>query len=579
LDPDGTRAYVIARDSTISAYSLSEGPLVTSVFPRAGGPGSLITVAGTGFSAVGSDTIHAGTHIYAPEPPYSTDRIVYRQLDATGDGVSVRTAGKVSNKAPFRAWNRPDPGNLRLTAAIFAGAPAPRRLALVPDGELLLALAPDTLLALGADPARPRFHRPVQALPTGIGDPGSMAATPDGRKVYLADVGADRVRVVPIDPLSASPLGLGNLVRDAGGEAAIEAVDLEVSPDGRWLLVAGSAGTILQVATASDSVVAVLSGGFSGPSRLAVHPDGRLFALLDSAVEGGLAVHEYAPALGNGYVMQASGVLSASAALPEDLVLTRDGSRLLATAQDGADHRRSVIPVWSLAESTSVILSAGNPPPLLALNHSGSLAFQTDPDSDSLRAITAGGTSIAAMPCQEDPTGIAVSLDDARLYLAYADSVAVVDLTSASAPAFVSGTGQMGTTGRPLDLPLEIRVTGGAPVEGAPVRFTASSGSFLDANDTETGSVFLTAADGKGAATARFKAGDVGPDTVRVRVGGLTASAPILVLEDSTMVPIRIVRMAPDSTLAAAASTTLLLQFNKAVVTSSLEFSRAMSLW
>ncbi|MEO8089398.1 MAG: filamin/ABP280 repeat domain-containing protein [Gemmatimonadales bacterium] len=97
----------------------------------------------------------------------------------------------------------------------------------------------------------------------------------------------------------------------------------------------------------------------------------------------------------------------------------------------------------------------------------------------------------------------------------------------------VSGNGQTGTVGQPLDAPLEVEVTdpAGRPVPGVEVVFTAPAGAELTPNDT-----VVTGADGRAAVNYRL-ATVSGPQTIEARAKPVVPSASLTTTFSQTANP------------------------------------------
>ncbi|MGH3257664.1 MAG: YncE family protein, partial [Streptosporangiaceae bacterium] len=99
-------------------------------------------------------------------------------------------------------------------------------------------------------------------------EPGAMAITPDGKTLYVADVGSDTVTPISVATNTAGP-------RITVGPAPDEIV---ITPDGKraYVLCVGSGGrqqngTVLLIATATDTArrVATIAGATFGQMVLA----------------------------------------------------------------------------------------------------------------------------------------------------------------------------------------------------------------------------------------------------------------------------------------------------------------------
>jgi YVTN family beta-propeller protein len=105
----------------------------------------------------------------------------------------------------------------------------------------------------------------VRAWPTHGNQSHMAAATPDGRKLYVADLGSDAVSVIDRIAGTTTRVSTG-----AGPEG------VEVSPDGAETWVSNrDDNTVSVIDTTSDRVVATFSSGGVFPVKLRFRPDGR----------------------------------------------------------------------------------------------------------------------------------------------------------------------------------------------------------------------------------------------------------------------------------------------------------------
>jgi DNA-binding beta-propeller fold protein YncE len=139
-------------------------------------------------------------------------------------------------------------------------------------GAQVAAVAPDGTLYVGGhgvvtpiSTATNTVRTPVNAL----GDPGSMAVTPDGRTLYVAD--SDTGVVLPISTATNRPgRPIHVEAKDAG---VVNGAGIAVSPDGKTLWVLTNTG-VIPVSTASGrtGTPMYVSGT---PVAMAITPSGR----------------------------------------------------------------------------------------------------------------------------------------------------------------------------------------------------------------------------------------------------------------------------------------------------------------
>jgi DNA-binding beta-propeller fold protein YncE len=149
---------------------------------------------------------------------------------------------------------------------------------------------------------------------TEFSQPHDITLSPDRRYLYVADNNNDRIAV--LDPSSLALLG-----SFAEGEVS-EPHDVVFDAAGR-LLVADTGNSrvaIFQVAGVKGKFVGEISGEFSRPEGVAVHPNGWVY------VTG--AGSSNIVAINNGQLMASAGGLSA----PHDVAVAADGSLWIADA-------------------------------------------------------------------------------------------------------------------------------------------------------------------------------------------------------------------------------------------------------
>lgn len=206
-------------------------------------------------------------------------------------------------------------------------------------------------------------------VPVGIG-PFSVAATPDGTRVYVANGGGG---VSVIDTTTNSVVGAPVVV-------GLDPTAVAISPDGSRAYVTNqSSGTVSVISTATNSVDTTITVG-GNPYAIAMTPNGAFV---------------YVTFLGS------------------------PGSVLVIDT-----------PTNSLLGAPIVV---GNNPQGIAITPDGAFAYVTNTSSDAVTVIDTAATSVVAnIPVGDRPFGIAITPDGAFAYVANAgsDSVSVVDLTT-----------------------------------------------------------------------------------------------------------------------------------------------------
>jgi len=270
----------------------------------------------------------------------------------------------------------------------------PLSAAVSPDGRYLLALNAGT-------------HPSISVVETGamketarvaIADAGlGLAFSPDGRRVYVGG-GARNV----VLEFTFSPAGELKPTREisAGQPATMNFIgDVAVSPDGRTIL-AGDLfhDRVLVINAQSGQVTGALKSG-RRPYRILFHPDGQSYFVSSWA---DASVYEYS--LPSGTEMARARV----GAHPTDLILS---NRKIPDEQSTWQYRLFV----ATANTNDVFV----------------LGVTEGKDVSVLETLNAGFSAVA--PAGMTPSGLALSADQTRLYIACSDvnALAVADVSEA----------------------------------------------------------------------------------------------------------------------------------------------------
>lgn len=210
--------------------------------------------------------------------------------------------------------------------------------------------------------------------------PTAIGFSPDGTKVYVATVAADRTGVLAvIDASTGTQTGSVAFAGSASGMA--------VSPDGSRIYLAGndtSGNGLVTVVNAATGATSTISG-LKSPSDIAISPDGkRLFATTNSETGGALWA----------YSTQTNTVVSdvaVASGLAGYLAVSPDGDRVYVSTWDPA-----------LGTSTITVLNPGGTPlkvidlpfnamPYPTLSADGSRLYIADHESALWAISTANG--------------------------------------------------------------------------------------------------------------------------------------------------------------------------------------------
>lgn len=345
-----------------------------------------------------------------------------------------------------------------------------------------VAGAPGCSTATPAGPALRGVPTPMASVP---GEPFGVTVTRDGRWAFVALTGLASVGVFRI----AGP-GVPALARwvDTGREPVGEAL----TPDSRYLLVADDAkgAAVISVSRAESgaggALLGTLGGGSAGGAiEVVVSPDGR-FAFVSLEGDASIAVYNLARALSAGFRgSDLVGMIPAGVA-PVGMAVSPDGRWLYATSELEAGvpapvrarpGGRGTLTVINLARAErdparSVVSTvvAGCSPVRVITSSDGRLVWVTARGSDRLLGFSAArlrtdpaDSLVASVAVGEAPVGLAlvgngkqVVVTDSNRFGASgaASSLAVVGVAAALAgrPALV---GYLAAGGFPREMALE----------------------------------------------------------------------------------------------------------------------------
>lgn len=154
-----------------------------------------------------------------------------------------------------------DVGSRSALKAFFAGSGnTPRGVVFHPDGQ-------KAYFAVAGQNVVREFSTTSLTVTRTItvgGQPGAIAVTPDGRKLYVSNEQGNSVTVYDIGMAMATPLLVGTAP-----------VGVAVSPDGSRVYVSNRGGdSVTVISTVTDQVVAQVMVG-AGPTGLVISPDGK----------------------------------------------------------------------------------------------------------------------------------------------------------------------------------------------------------------------------------------------------------------------------------------------------------------
>ena len=387
-------------------------------------------------------------------------------------------------------------------------------------------------------------HAVIATVPVGAG-PSGVAATPDGRFVYVTnnhgpefsisviDVESNSViATIPMGPMpsgvATTPDGRAAYALSSGAVSAIDtatntvaattqiggnsgSISIAITPDGRFAYIANAfLNTVSVLDTATNTVTATVPVG-PAPFDVAVAPDGRFAYTVNLvAIEDALSVSD-----------TATNTVVAGVALEQfsQGIAIHPGGRF-AYVTNGLSNTVMVVDLPTNSRVATIPVGAN--PFRVAVTPDGRFAYVTNQESGSVSVIdTASNTVISTLPVGPLPQGVAFA------NLAPADDVAPITTASATPPANTAGWNNSPVT-------LTLSATDNPNGSGvASIAYTVANGTASAANTTQsaTASVVVSA---EGVSTVTYRATD--------RAGNVEAAKTLTV---------RIDRIAPASTASA----------------------------
>jgi YVTN family beta-propeller protein len=237
-------------------------------------------------------------------------------------------------------------------------------------------------------------------IPAGF-SPSAIAVTPDGNRVYVANQGITGTvpgNVTVIDTATNTP---GPPI-SVGGAVNINPVAIAITPDGKRVYVACvNSNDIRVIDTASNTMTGSPISTTSGPDGLAFLPDGsRLYVSLSGATNN---VRTLDPAT-NAFV----GATLTAGNSPEGFGITADGHRAYVANVNSASVSVIDTPVNAISGSP---ITVGTSPEQIALT--GSRAYVTNEGAASVSVIDTQTNSVVGSPIAagNGASGIAIPPD------------------------------------------------------------------------------------------------------------------------------------------------------------------------
>ena len=366
------------------------GPKIDYVYPPSGAPGTIVTIVGTSFEATPANNAVSFGGSAAGTP-----------LSSSPTAISVR----VPNEAA--------------TAPITLTTPANS------------ALSPRAFTAEVTAP-RPQLAASIAAAP----GPHSLAFSPDGRKLYIANQGSLTLLSTLTNQVLVPNANLPNTAPAVAG-------GLVASPDGRRVYVTVGAAGIASLDAAllqnlSDESITSFAAGPSTQSSvqaLAMSPDGTLLYVADNLAGGVLRLVTLAT---RAFVSSAS---FGSGLIPVAVAASPDGTRLYVAVVDPTAMTADFIAVLDARSGAptapSIDMGTGAAPTGIAFSPDGKTAYVANRSAGTLSVIDAANDSVSASVSGfSAPTAVALSPDGAEVFVTNSGNhtVSILDAANANNP-------------------------------------------------------------------------------------------------------------------------------------------------
>ena len=381
-----------------------DGPRIAFVTPPGAVAGALVTIVGTGFSPAATDNVldfntTPVASLLTVSPTTITTRV---PISASTGSLSLSTlSGTAISPLPFNmnvSFPRPV-----TTATILVGT-LPEGVAASPDGRKAYVAnkAAGTVSMINTVTNQVIISRLLD--PNVVVPVQGIAASPDNRRIYVAGNAngifvLDAVNLAPVDTIPVN----------AGGGLQPNPQGIAVSPDGRLLYVSdnhdGGAVTVLDVATKAV-IQSISMGPGTMPLGIAASPDGQRAYLTFAGPPDQVAVYE---PLSNTVTPN----IIAVGSRPVGIAVTPDGGKVYVSNELG-----NSVTVYDTATSQTTTTPVGALPTGIAISPDGSRVYIGNRGDGTVSVLnTATDQVIAIVTVGSGPTGVAISPDGKHAYV------------------------------------------------------------------------------------------------------------------------------------------------------------------
>ena len=274
-----------------------------------------------------------------------------------------------------------------------------------------------------------------------VGDePVGIAATPDGRRVYVTNAGADSVTVLDVSTRSV----LATIPVDRAPRG------IAITPNGDRVYVANTeSDTLVLIDAATNTIIS--SSIFAGPTpwALAITPDGRK-AYVTNALANRVSVLNL-----DNHTIDA---IIRTGAQPSKVAISPDGRHAYVTNASSS----TVTPIDISTDTPGPSIRVGAQPDGVAVTPDGRAVYVASADAKTVSVIDVRTHTVAeTVPVHTKPIGVGITPDSQFAYVANAESNTVLQIDLATRKPVERQPLSVGTEPSAVGIGPQIIVAGG----------------------------------------------------------------------------------------------------------------------